>query len=252
MQRFSYVAADRGDCFRAYRLARRATRAYSFVGDRVGMGKAMVDQGIWLERLGWVADAVVALESALAHWLPKRGCQRSRMAAFHGLAVCHQKLGQPRAAAGYLEQALASGARLGSLEKAKLVWFQGTVARDAGEHEEAERFLEASLEMHRELSSPFGMALVSVDLVQVQVLRRDAAAAYSMARRMVEVMGALKRNRRASAAVAAIARCGLDSSGLSLALVERVRGQLEKAWAASKKKRRKNAAVRRRAKRAAR
>ncbi len=166
LQRFSYVVADRGDHFGAYRLTQRAMRAHSFTGDRVGVGKALVDQGLWLERLGRVEVAVMAFEAALKHWLPRGEWPRSRMTALQGLAVCHQKLGRPRLAAKFLERALASGARLGGLERAKLVAFQGTVAKDAGEYGEAEGFLEAALEQYRGVPSPLDWALVSVELVR--------------------------------------------------------------------------------------
>ncbi len=246
LQRFSYVVADRGDHFGAYRLTQRAMRAHSFTGDRVGVGKALVDQGLWLERLGRVEVAVMAFEAALKHWLPRGTAVRHRLSAFQGLAVCHQKLGRPRLAAKFLERALASGARLGGLERAKLVAFQGTVAKDAGEYGEAEGFLEAALEQYRGVPSPLDWALVSVELVRVQLLRGDAAAAYTSARRMPELVEALKRNKVASAAVCAIARCGFGAKGLSLALVERVHGELAEERAAVEKRSQKAAARRRR------
>ncbi|HEX9734004.1 MAG TPA: tetratricopeptide repeat protein [Thermoanaerobaculia bacterium] len=220
LQRLAFVVADRGEYADALGIAERAAILYLRTGDRIGVAKALVDQGIWLYYLGRPQEAIIAFESALRD-LPARATLH-RFTALQDLGLCHQILGDVEKALRYLSAAeeLTPNANA----EGKLSWFRSSIHRDLGQLEEAESQLCRTVEIFRGLHHGEA-ALTTCDLVRIQLLRGRPGDAYLTATSMRALLEPLRHNKVISAALGDLLRCG--QAGLTLALVEQVRARIE-------------------------
>ncbi len=223
LQRLGYVIADRGDHRHALELAERATGIYCRIGDRAGRGKALVDQGVFLNGLGRPREGIRAQTLAL-EILPETD-RKYRVAAFQGLGHLHRTVGDLEAAIGYLNQASAIKG-VSPAFAARLVWLRGSVFLDLGNKARAAESLSAAVDSLRTVHYA-DAALATVELVHVLILLGRHDEAHRVAFTVRELVIPLQRNHHVSAALAELIRGG--RSALTLGRVERVRTALERA-----------------------
>ncbi len=224
LKRLSYVVGDRGDRAGALRISERGALAYLRLGDRNGLAKATVDQGIWLHYLSRFEESIETHKAAL-DLLPE-SCARHRCTAYQTLGANCRELGEPREAMKYLTEA-EKVAAAGGLEKwaaAKLDGLRARVHVDLGELESAAALLSAVVDTFRELH-PGEAALATCDLVRVQLLLEQPEDAYLAAMSMRALLEPLRHHKLISAAIGDLLRCGRES--LTLALVEGVESRIE-------------------------
>lgn len=225
LQRLGYVMADGGEHATAWRLARRATDLYTQVAHFEGIGRSYVDQGIWLFYLDRVDEAIAAQEAAL-RYLPDSATE-NRCAALQGLGLYYRQQGQLDRAADYAEQARALESFLDPFSRARLIWLQGQIAADLGHLEEAETFLSESADSLVNLH-PADAALVTTELVHLQLRQGQQEKAYRTAGTMIGLVEPLNRHPLISAAIVELLRCCLSGQGLTLSLVVAVEEKLRK------------------------
>jgi len=97
---------------------------------------------------------------------------------------------------------------------------------ELGELGRAEEHLREVVEIFRKIHV-IERAVATTELVRVQLLQGHHDRAYGTAQTMLRLLGPLRKNRLASAAIADLLRSG--AAGLNLVLVERVRAKMEKA-----------------------
>ncbi len=222
LQRLAYIVADDGGHAQALRYSELATLRYLRLGDDVGFGKTLVDQGIWLHYLDRPLESIQVQEKAL-RFLPET-LPRNRCTALMGLGLNFKRLGEPLQGLAAVERARASGAGNEDWMGGKLKWLEGELYCDLGELEKAENLLYEVVEEFRHLHIA-ECAVATCDLVRVQLLQNRPESAIRTARSMVALLEPLRHNRIVSAAIADLLRKGLQ--GLTLALVGLVKARIE-------------------------
>ncbi|MCP4593373.1 MAG: tetratricopeptide repeat protein [bacterium] len=222
LQRLSYVVADQGDHAEALRLAEKEVMTYLRVGDRIGLGKALVDSGMWLYYLDQPRESINTQEAALER-LPD-SLPRSRCTAFQFIGLSYRRLGDPESAIKYLRKAEATAVGIEDWAMAKLTWLKGEIHMDLGQFDEAASDLWKVVEFFRE-RHPGETVLAACDLVRVQLLQGRLADAYQTATLISALAEPLRHNRIISAAIGDLSRCG--QAGLTLALVEQVKARIK-------------------------
>ena len=236
LQRLAYVVADRGDREPALALTDLAILRHTTAGHRRGVGRSLVDRGLWLLYLGRPRQAIEALKAALEH-LPDDE-QRHRFSAFQNLGLCYQKIGKPEQARHYADLAEAAVDGLGDWLGGKLRWLQAALSIDLHELELAERYLGEVIAVFEPIQ-PVDSAVATTDLVRLQLRDGRPADAYESARKAVHLIGALKGNRIAAAAIEDLTCCAYAGRGLSVALVDRVARRIREGWERQKRRSRK-------------
>jgi tetratricopeptide (TPR) repeat protein len=218
----SSVAGDRGDRAEALRLAEKAAMVHLRSGDRDGIGRALVAQGICLYYLGRAEESIETLKSALGH-LPA-GPSRSRFAALQVSGLAHQSLGNLSTALENVEVAQEALPDNDASARGKLLWLWARIHADLDEFEQASSFLAEVITIFRRLH--YGeTALATCELVRIEMLLGQPEDAYHTAISMRTLLDPLRHNKIISAAIADLLRSG--QAGLTLALIKRVTARIE-------------------------
>jgi tetratricopeptide (TPR) repeat protein len=225
LQRSGYIFADRGDSHRALEVAREAAATHLLVDNLPGAGRALVDQGIFNVYLDRPRVAIAAYRSALKHLVEDD--LRNRISAFQGLGVAHELLGELEEASVALDDALALGHGMEDFYRGKVCWLQGSLALRLGRQQQAEGAFRQAIDAFQNIQ-PVDTALVTIELVRLQLLKGKPEEAYETATSMLKLLEPLRqeKNRFISAAIADLLRHG--RSGFSLILVEQVARQIQK------------------------
>ncbi|MCB1053968.1 MAG: hypothetical protein KDD11_00465 [Acidobacteria bacterium] len=222
LRRYSYVLGDRTDYAGALRLAEQGTLLLLRHGDGIGLGKGLVEQGLWLHYLGRDQLAVKSLQAALLH-LP-RDLERYRFSAFQTMGLAFQAAGDSDHALECLVRAEEEGTRLGTWASHKIQWVKGRILETCGRLEEAAMIFQRLVVRLRE--QHVGEAiLVTCELVRVRLRQGKAEEAIMGVRSMLPFLEVLGKHPVISEAIAELARS--IEVGLSLALLERVISRLE-------------------------
>lgn len=232
LQRLSYVVADRGDLEEALRLSEKATLIFLRSADLLGMGKAIVDQGVWLYNLGRPQEAIGALGSALEHLPPD--ISRNRCAALQNLGLAHLQLGNLDESMDYAQAAKEALPGDNPWDLGKLLWLQARIRANRNELDEAIRVFEKVISIFRDLHHG-ETALATSELVGLQLLLGRTEEAYETALSMHALVEPLRHNEVISSAMADLLRCG--RAGLTLTLARNVKARIEgerrsRAWRA--------------------
>jgi tetratricopeptide (TPR) repeat protein len=238
LQRASYLVADSGEYERALALSERATLSHVRTTDLIGIGKTLVDQGIWLDYMGRRQRAIRAYESALEKYLPagheRADVRRNRFSALMNLGALHLRLGELQRAREYAGAARVESDGVGASLRGKLIWLQASIAGRQGLLDEAEGFLREVVGIYR-LISPIDAALASVELVRILFQRGEPREAYATAKSMTVLLQPLEGHPVAVAALTELLRYALAGRGLTLELLEQTARGLEREGRAPRK-----------------
>ena len=228
MLRAGYVTASRGQAEMALALAERSTLVSTRSGDRVGIGRALHDQGTWHYHLGHPRRALASMRSAVSYLeqgadsSPGRGAARSRFSCLMTLGVMHRGQGELDIAEDYLRQAREHPREVvGEQLYGKLVALQASIAREAGRYLRAEELYRESLEIFRPIA-PYDTALCGLELARIQLRCGNTADAYVTAKGLMPLVEPLEKNPAASAALTELLRVALTGHGLTEALLQQV------------------------------
>jgi tetratricopeptide (TPR) repeat protein len=234
LQRASYVVGDLGQFESAFHFAERATLLFVELGDLTGVGKAMVDQGVWLGCLDRDANAHRAFLAAL-HFLPENGepdVRRNRIACLMSLGNLARRRGDLEAAREHLEvaRAAADGSTVGPAFLGKLVALQALIAEASGDLERAEEHFREAFEIYRPITL-LDTAVTAVDLARVQLQRGRIDAASGTARTLLASIDPtdVEEQPPVSATVVEMVRYLAAGRELTAAALERLRSELERA-----------------------
>lgn len=225
LQRTSYLLGDQGEYRLAVEITRQASDMYVILQDPPGIGRALVDRGIMLNRAGEPEAAIEAYESSL-EYLPEDAWS-NRFSACQGL-------GQIFLQRGDLEKARHWAARANECHRTRrgpnwlrLVWLRGEIDLEAGDLESAERVLRDVRSGFEDRESPFDLALVSLRLAKALFLAGRFSEVCEIAADMMGLMKAFYGHRVATAAIQEFARAALTGD-LSAEMLERVSQEIEK------------------------
>lgn len=223
IQRSSYVAADRGQFQNALELAERATLDYSRLGDRLGLGKSLVEQGNWLFCLERFALALSTYQAALKLFAGE-GTAAIRRYRFSGLmnsGIIHRKLGQLDKAEHFGLAAREQADGVGRVMQGNLLAFQASIARDRGKYDQATTYFREAIEAQAE-TSPLDTAFSVIQLCRLQLSQNLSSQAHETAKVLLPLLEKLEDNPLASSYVTEILRCAVAGRGLTAELLHRV------------------------------
>ncbi len=232
-QRLGYIVADRGDRRRALALTDLAIVQHATGGNRRGIARSLVDRGGWLYYLGQPRQAIEAQQAALEQ-LPEDE-QRNRFSALQHLGYFYQELGDPEQARRYAKLAEEIVDGLGDWLRGKFLWLMAILSLDERDDQQAEQYLRDVIAVFEPIH-PIESAVATAALVRLQLQNGRSADAHETARNAVHLIGALKKNRIAAAALEELAACGFAGSGLTLALLEDVARAIRKGWERQKRR----------------
>ncbi len=233
LQRLGCVVADRGDRQRALALTDLALVKHATGCHQRGIARSLVDRGGWLYYLGKPCQAIEAQQAALEQ-LPEDE-RRNRFSAFQNLGLCYQELGEPDRAKHYAKLAEEISDGLGDFLRGKLLWLQAGISVDCHERGKAERYLENVIGIFFAIH-PIESAVATTDLVRLQLEDGRLPDAYETARNAVHLVGALKKNRIAAAAIEELTCCAYAGRGLTVALVDEVAQRIKEGWERQKRR----------------
>ena len=223
MQRLSYVAGDHGLHEAALEVAERATGVLVRAGDLVGVGKSLVDQGMWLYYLDRPLEAIKAQETALRR-LPE-SVAFNRLTALQGLALNYHSLGKDDQAFELAQEAKDLCRDFDPSKLGKVLWLEARISMGLKDYALAEKSLLKAVQIYLPIHHG-ETVLATTDLVRVRLLQERPFDAWETAKTLHKLMWPLRTNRIISAAIADLLR--VTSGGLTLALVERVRAKIER------------------------
>jgi tetratricopeptide (TPR) repeat protein len=129
-QRFAYVPGEHGNFKVALKMTIDAGSLFEICDFRIGVGRCLVDQGLWRFHLGQYHISISANQRALAI-LPASE-RRNRDSAIIGQAYSFQKLGDLQAGSAQVTEAIEKE-DLGAPTRGSLFAILGSIAEEQGD-----------------------------------------------------------------------------------------------------------------------
>ncbi len=213
LQRLALCYSNHFDDYEgALTITHEALSDHSTIGNMIGVGRSLVDRGIWYFHLRQHQASIAALQGALEVLPPSE--HRHRYSSFEYMALNYRALRLPTKMRGAIEKAATFDVE--PLHNLTLVWLEGSIAAEEKRFHEAA----AAFEHCRRLfssHSPVNAALVSLELVDVYLENMEVEQAYTIAREMFHLVEPLERFPEAARAVAQLvskAACATVSAPL--------------------------------------
>lgn len=182
-RRAAYVLSDRARFHNALELAEFALIRYARNGDKLGVGRALIDNGTFLDRCGDPEQAIASYMSAL-DYLP-RSASFNRYSAHQNLAIVYVSKGNLRAAEYHLHRALVAPVVLPEIEAARLYWLRARIAQARRENLSAIQLFEKTLALLE--NSPANYAMAATELVLLRLEAGQVAEAVAQAKQLAPV-----------------------------------------------------------------
>ncbi len=163
-QRLAYVIAARGGLDGAIAKVLEAQNLFLLVGDESALGRALVDQGMFLFHRDQLPAAALCLERALQRL--GEGEVRNRFSALVGLALC-VGAEDPDRADRLLAEALPLAERSGRAMRWKWSWARARLLETRGDPRSAREALETLCEEYLRRGHFLDASLAAVDLVRI-------------------------------------------------------------------------------------
>ncbi len=215
-QRMAYVVADRGNYQRALVISERVEKIHVRIGDDIGVGKTLTDQGIWLYYLNRFRESINLHLAALRRLARHSSVRRCRAGTLQFLGLNYLKLQDLGTAVRYAALAREEASEQGVWVLGGILWLQADIALAQRCYEHAEEFLREAVEVFTPFSSGQA-ALASVELIRSLVLQGRNSEAYETAKAMAALLSPLrKENRVAEAALTQLIHFGIQRRDLNL------------------------------------
>ncbi len=227
LQRLAYAVADRcGDHRRALRLGRRATDFHFLAGDLNKAGKTLVDRGRWLSKLRRFQEADQVLIRALE--LLGSEEHRHRFSALQILGLVQCELGNLRGAHQHAARAAELAPHVGSWLASMLLRLRARIAIEQRQYDAAEAHLREAIEVFSPVSAGEA-ARATAELVRVLLLQDRPDEAVATAKTMAQFIVPLEEESEVAAKAAVeLLNSGQAGGGITMELVDRVVGVLDK------------------------
>jgi hypothetical protein len=197
-------------------------------GDRTGLGRVLLQQGI-CRSVGDRPDEALVSFSRAAELLDVEELPDLYLSAQHGRALCFCQLAEHTAAREVIEEhRLLYQQYDDPWTRLRWRWVEGKVSAGLDEDETAVATLAAVRGEYVERKLPYDAAMVALDLAEVRLRRGEAAEVKRLAEDMVATFERLDVHREAMQAAALFARAA-TAQRVTLELIVRLRGYLERA-----------------------
>ena len=211
---------DYGQFADAADLCRIALVERAELADVVGIGRALVDRGIYLDRDGQHEAAIRCLRSALV-LLPESEAH-NRSATHQALGLAHVALQDFEAATRHADRAAAI-VNVPAAFSIRIEWLRARIAAGCGNDSLAIGLYRQTIEALRR--APGDAALAACELCRVHLRAGDPGQAVTVARSAARFAFPKRQNRIVAAAIADLyrsAQCGAVSVRLLNRIIARV------------------------------
>lgn len=163
--RSGVVEGAQGDFASAYRLTTEAMNEFILAGSKRGLGRALIDQGQWLNHL---SEINLSKEAFLAAGRFLEVDQHEQFAAmYQGLAIISFQESQGHQAILYLDQAAEANRRSGSDEYLKIRWVKAWLMEDSKRCEEALQEFMGLFDTYRDRENLVESALAGLEACRI-------------------------------------------------------------------------------------
>jgi len=222
------LLGDRGDLERAEALLDQALTIYRDEGFQHEMGMTLLTKSHFRESRDDTAGEIRCLKEAFP-LLDQAREPRVKLVAVHNLAFALHRLGRnPEALALLIRWRFLYfefGDRTFLL---RLHWLEGTIARDMGRHEMAEGALQEARKGFIQLSLPYEVALVSLELCELYLVTGSLQEVRELASEMIAFFRSRQIAREGLAALL-LFRDAVRREQASVDLVHRLADYLDRA-----------------------
>lgn len=162
-QRIAYVIAAKGDLDRAIQIILVAQNLYILCDEPSGLGRALVDQGMFCYHRGDLRSSKLCLNRSLE--LLSEDEARHRYSALVGLSLCHadESIGE---ALDYLDRAALQAVRVGKALQWKLLWARARLLEEHDLKREARELFRTLAEEYLANDHLLDACLAIVDLIR--------------------------------------------------------------------------------------
>lgn len=202
--RLSRVTLETGDVEEALRQVREAGSLYLELGDRAGIGRALMSQGHYFAHSLDFVRAGRLFQAALRQ-LPSTDPD-NRFSALMNLARISSELDQPETALRWLRSAAAQSAGVAKEMAYGSYQTRGAVAFEVGHYEEAIDCFRQCRQFYLDAGIPLEAAYSTVWLCHALLQTGRIPELVSLAHESLELIGLLKRNRVAAGVMASLVR----------------------------------------------
>jgi tetratricopeptide (TPR) repeat protein len=226
------IVGERGELAAAHCLAERATLEHLRLGDSLGAGRSLADQGLWLTSMGRHHEALAVYQSALQFLEEDDSpeARRNRVCLRMNCAIIFQRNGDLEKAEAFAAAAQKDFAAVGKVLRGNVLTFRAAVARQRGDLDRAAECLRESIRIHAHLA-PLETAYSVVELCRLQLERGHEREVYETTRILFPLLEQLEGNPVVSAYVTELLRCAVAGRGITRELLQRVELGLKKARA---------------------
>lgn len=228
LNRSAYVLAARSDFQGAIALTEKAILAFTRSAQSIGIGKALVDLASWHVYLEQYDQALEIYRAALQHLPADSGhldVGANRCSIYINLGLISMRLHQFEQARDFVRSARQESDGVDASLLGKAIWLEAEIARREERYDLAEDLYEEAIDIYHE-RAPLDVAVLSVELVRVQLLKGKLAKAYATAKAMTTLLFPLEHNPIAAAAITELIRCALEGRGLTIKLIDHVAQEL--------------------------
>ncbi len=219
-QRMAYLVADRGNYQRALVISERAEKIHVRVGDDIGVGKTLTDQGIWLYYLDRTQESINVHLAAQRHVASHSSLRRWQACTLQFLALNFLKSQHLGTAASCADQAREEASEQGPWILGGIVGLQADIAMARRRYEQAEGYLREAIEVFSPISAGRA-ALASIELIRSLILQGRDGEAHETTKAMATLLEPLrKENSLAEVALTRLIRCGIQQEDLSFDLLD--------------------------------
>ena len=190
----------------------QAIRLYGSVGDEGGVARVLIKQAMTAGYAGDLDRAVELDRRALALLAGQRN-PRLHLTATHNLLQDLFELGRYDEAQDLLAEARRLEEAHGdAVDRLRIRWFEGNLARDTGNAAAAEEALLAARQSFIEMGMPYEAALVSLDLAVLYAEQGRSSETRELAREMLPIFQSQDVGREALATLMLFQQAALADS----------------------------------------
>lgn len=224
-QRELHVWFEQGDLERALGLAVEAVNLCELAGDSVGKGRCLVSQGGMLHHSAQFDLSTRALRAALL-LLPTVESDY-RYSAKLGVAYNFEEIGCLAEARTWALLAASNSQGVSQHLLVAGLTLRGRLCKRLADYRGAARVFQEAFDFFIRTERYLDAAESSIDLCEAHLLAGQTASATATARSSIQLIGHLRGNRVAAAAIAELGRFAASHNSLSLQFLERSRKALQ-------------------------
>ncbi len=193
LRRCCYLIGDQGDYEKAIKCAERSAALYAKEADLAGIGRAMLDRGIMLDKMGDYKCAVEFYKKSLAMLGDEGGALK--LSVYQCIAIAYLQLDDRRRCHDLVEKMRGMFSNLEPEQEAAILWLEGELALKERDYSMAEDKLQESRSIYVRGDNGLNEALVCIRLAKALLLGGKQGHLQEIAPQMLALPSKLRHNK---------------------------------------------------------